>query len=130
MGDEARLKQLFSILFDNAAKFSPPGTAVQLVVVCRDRELEARIVDQGQGIPEAELPRIFDRFYRGAGARANEGSGLGLAIAQVIVERHGGRLVVRSEVGRGTEFTVLLPLSSPAQPAPDAGSNAENPELK
>jgi signal transduction histidine kinase len=121
-GDPVRLRQLFAILLDNAAKFARPETAVELrTEVVADR-LKVAVVDHGPGISPAELPRIFERFYRGEAERQREGSGLGLAIAQWIVEGHGGVISVRSVEGQGSEFLVELPLSSrPASGGPLAG---------
>jgi two-component system sensor histidine kinase CiaH len=109
-GDEVRLRQLFSILVDNATRVSPPGKPVGIKASSGGDRLRVCIVDSGPGIPEAELPRIFQRFYRGADQRQHEGSGLGLAIAQWIVQEHGGTISVRSQVGAGTEFAVELRL--------------------
>lgn len=74
---------------------------------------ELKVTDNGTGIPACDLPHIFERFYRvdKARSRASGGIGLGLAIVQWIVDRHGGRIEVASQLGRGTTFTVLLPLS-------------------
>jgi len=120
-GDSVRLRQLFSILIDNATKFAPARTAVQQadrmnVNSCRADAAAGRLMvsirDRGPGIAAAELPRIFDRFYRGESERQREGSGLGLAIAQWVVEAHGGVISVRSVEGQGAELLVELPLSS------------------
>src|SRR5207245_1761162 len=117
LGDLARLRQLFSILLDNAFKFSPAGSTAHLVAEVRQGRLVVRVIDEGAGIPEADLTRIFDRFYRGPGARQTDGSGLGLAIARLIVEQHGGTISVRSEVGRGSELVVELALAQEPGPA-------------
>ena len=109
--DRERIVQLLTNLIGNALKFTPRGGEV--VAVLRDgqgaAELEVR--DTGPGIPAAELPLVFDRFFRGTNvgeARAS-GSGLGLAIARSIVEMHRGTIAVTSELGRGATFTVRLP---------------------
>jgi len=111
-GDSVRLRQLFSILIDNATKFAPARTAVQFRADAAAGRLMVSIRDRGPGIAAAELPRIFDRFYRGESERQREGSGLGLAIAQWVVEAHGGVISVRSVEGQGAELLVELPLSS------------------
>jgi signal transduction histidine kinase len=118
-GDPVRLRQLFGILLDNAAKFAPPGTAIELRAEVIGQRLKVAVVDHGPGIPTAELPRIFERFYRGEAERQREGSGLGLAIAQWIAEGHGGVIAVRSVEGQGSEFLVELPVSSGATSASD-----------
>lgn len=110
-GDDVRLRQLVAILLDNATRFSPAAQPVVLRAATADGRLRIMVADSGPGIPEAELPRIFNRFYRGADQRQHEGSGLGLAIARWIVQQHGGTISVRSQVGVGTEFTVELPLA-------------------
>jgi signal transduction histidine kinase len=111
-GDSVRLRQLFGILIDNATRFAPAGTGVVLQAEAAAGRLKVSIRDRGPGIAAAELPRIFDRFYRGQSERQYEGSGLGLAIAQWVVEAHGGVISVRSVEGQGAEFLVELPLSS------------------
>ena len=111
-GDPVRLRQLFGILIDNATKFTAPGEALELRAGLDGRHLRVAVIDHGPGIPAAELPHIFERFYRGEAERQREGSGLGLAIAQWIAEGHGGVISVRSIEGHGAEFIVDLPLAS------------------
>lgn len=107
--DAQRLRRVLTNLLDNARKFSAPGTAVTIEVEETKQEVLVRVVDQGSGIPEEELPYIFDTFYRGRGHEQHKGYGLGLAAVQKIVKAHGGRVLVSSEVGKGTVFTVALP---------------------
>jgi len=114
--------QLVTNLVGNALKFTPRGSQVFVELASEEAEATIEVRDTGPGIPEAELPRIFERFYRGTNvgeARAS-GSGLGLAIARSIVEMHGGSIEVESVVGEGTSFRVHLPrLAVPASvPAP------------
>lgn len=111
------IKQVVFILLENAFKYTPTGGKVVLSVdegagrqAGALRRVAVRVSDNGPGIPEEELEKIFQRFYRGAHARGLSGSGLGLAIARWIVEYHGGKLEVRSVVGEGSTFTVYLPL--------------------
>ena len=109
--DRERIVQLLSNLVGNALKFTPPGGEVVVELVDRDDEVVVEVRDSGPGIPEEDLPLVFDRFFRGANvgeARAS-GSGLGLAIARSIVEMHGGSVGVSSVVGRGATFTVRVP---------------------
>jgi len=113
MGDADRLKQLFLNLMDNAIKYTPSGGAVTLSFVREGEWVRVEVRDTGIGIPEKDLPHIFDRFYRVDKARAREkgGTGLGLSICKWIVDQHGGKIQVQSQVGKGTTFTVWLPLA-------------------
>jgi signal transduction histidine kinase len=109
--DRERIVQLLSNLVGNALKFTPRGGEVVVELVDRADEAVLEVRDSGPGIPESDLPLVFDRFFRGTNvgeARAS-GSGLGLAIARSIVEMHGGSIGVTSVVGQGTTFTVRLP---------------------
>jgi two-component system OmpR family sensor kinase len=105
-------------LLDNAVKFSPPGGKVTVRVAAEDSDAVLSVVDDGPGIADADLPFVFDRFYRGAGARAGmvAGMGLGLALSQAIVRAYGGRIAAANVPARGAQFTVLLPLA-PAESA-------------
>jgi len=121
-GDSDRLKQLILNLVDNAVKYTPAGGQVFLSLHKDAGYAELTVGDTGIGIPEEDLPFIFDRFYRvdKARARAHGGSGLGLSIARWIVDVHKGTLSVDSKVGEGTTFTVRLPLRSPSSEPPEA----------
>jgi signal transduction histidine kinase len=113
--DRERIVQLLSNLVGNALKFTPRGGEVIADVLARPEEAVIEVRDSGPGIPEADLPLVFDRFFRGTNvgeARAS-GSGLGLAIARSIVEMHGGTIQVSSVVGEGATFTVRLPRRTP-----------------
>jgi signal transduction histidine kinase len=115
MGDPRRLKQAVTIILENAIKYSPARSRID-VGIGHDEVGDAVIAvrDAGMGIPADELPRIFDRFFRGEAARAESGgSGLGLTIARAIVEKHGGRIEVASAVGQGTEARLILPAGAP-----------------
>jgi heavy metal sensor kinase len=110
-GQEAQLRRLFVNLIDNAIKYTPPKGKV-VVSLKKDNGLAiAEVSDTGQGIPQADLPYIFDRFYRVDKARSSEGFGLGLSIAKSIALAHKGDIKVRSHEGLGTTFTVFLPLA-------------------
>jgi two-component system OmpR family sensor kinase len=109
-GDSDYLKQLFLILLDNAVKYTPSGGSVSVTGQVDGGTVAVEVADTGIGIPEPDLPRIFERFYRAANARISEGSGLGLAIAQRIAGLHGGRIAVTSRAGIGSAFTVTLPV--------------------
>jgi len=110
--DREKLQQLLVILLDNALKFTPAGG--RIVVDCRRQAGQAvlTVADTGCGIPPADVPRIFDRFFRGdrARSRGEGGAGLGLAIASWIVESHGGRIRAESVLGAGTKIVVSLPV--------------------
>ncbi|MCA9989926.1 MAG: HAMP domain-containing protein [Ardenticatenaceae bacterium] len=112
LGDRDRLRQLFLNLLDNAIKYTPAGGTVRLSLSKTAERVEVVVSDTGVGIPEQDLPHIFDRFYRVDKARTRMmgGSGLGLSIVKSIVEAHGGDIHVTSEVGKGTTFYVSLPL--------------------
>jgi signal transduction histidine kinase len=111
-GDPARLRQLVAILVDNAIRHAPAGSRVDVLVRTDSGDAVVVVEDQGPGIRAEDLPRVFDRFYRGAGAPGG-GTGLGLAIAAWIVERHGGRIAAANRDGGGARFTVRLPLARP-----------------
>lgn len=110
-GDADRLGQVLVNLLHNALKFSSPGSTVTLRAEHAGPEVRILVIDQGPGIPRADQPRIFERFYKvdRARPRTGGGTGLGLAIARHIVEAHGGRIGVESEEGQGATFVVTLP---------------------
>jgi signal transduction histidine kinase len=108
VGDPDRLRQLLAILVDNAVRHSPRGAAVTVGVARSGRTATLSVSDAGPGIRAEDLPRVFDRFFRAAGAPPG-GSGLGLAIAQWIAERHHGRLTAANGPGGGAVFTLVLP---------------------
>lgn len=113
LGDEDRLKQLLLILVDNALKYTPAGGRVTLGLRRRGSSAEVVVADTGIGIPAADLPHVFDRFYRADPARSRDpgGTGLGLSIARWIAQQHGGEIVLESAEGRGTRAVVRLPLA-------------------
>jgi len=120
--DGARLERVVGNLLANAIKYSPAGGVVVVqtreVAAADARWAELQVQDHGMGIPRDELPRIFDRFYRGSRVVGQiRGSGIGLAAVRQIVEQHGGTVVVESAEGAGAVFTVCLPLDGPAAPA-------------
>ena len=110
LGDFASLRRLFWILLDNAVKYTPPPGRIEVSLSSSAHELVVAVRDNGIGISEEDLPRIFDRFYRADPSRGRvEGSGLGLAIAKWIAEKHRARLSVASTVHSGTTFEVVFP---------------------
>jgi signal transduction histidine kinase len=144
LGDRLRLRQLFLNLVTNAIKYTSRGGTIEVSVSRRDGEIQFSVRDTGIGISAADLPYVFERFWRADRARSRlserGGFGLGLAISQWIAQAHGGTLTVQSRLHRGSTFTVSLPiapddavgehlfdrlpLASPDVPAPtsDAGS--------
>lgn len=112
-GDRHRLRQLATILVDNALKYTPAGGQVRVQVVRNGKHAELTVADTGPGIPAGEQARIFDRFVRADAARTRSagGAGLGLAIARWVVEAHHGRISVESHPGAGATFLVRLPLA-------------------
>ena len=120
--DPQRLGQVLVNLIGNALKFTPRGGSVRVTMTSYNNGARIAVVDNGIGIEAKDLPRIFERFYRGS--RASEarssGSGLGLAIVRSIVEMHRGRIVVESRVGSGSTFTVTLPGDPRTAPEPAA----------
>jgi heavy metal sensor kinase len=110
LGDPNGIQRLLSILLENAAKYTPPGGSVTLSSTCIDANVVLMVRDTGIGVSAEDMPRIFERFYRGAQAcdPVPRGSGLGLALAKWIAERHGTQLTVESQLGRGSCFSFSL----------------------
>ena len=112
-GDASLLRDVLQNLLDNAIQYTPPGGRVEVSAAAKEREAVIAVADTGIGIPLADQERIFERFYRVDAARSREagGTGLGLSIVRHIVEAHGGRLWVESEVGLGSKFFFSIPLA-------------------
>ena len=111
MADDASLTELMVILLDNAIKYSPAKTTVTVSSHLRSGHVYLSVADQGPGIAKADLPHIFDRFYRGDPSRSkgrSDGYGLGLSIARKIAEANHGAIEVTSAVGQGSTFTIKL----------------------
>jgi two-component system NtrC family sensor kinase len=110
-GNPVRLRQLVANLLGNAIKYTPVGGKVAISAEAESDQVIIRIADNGPGIPPAELPYIFDKFYRASNVPSDTpGTGLGLAIVKSIVENHQGRIWPESTLGQGTIFTVVLPV--------------------
>ena len=111
-GDSQRLEQVLHNLLDNAIKYSPQGSQITISGNREDDHIQISVTDEGQGIPQAELSKIFDAFYRIAGTNAQKvrGAGLGLTICRAIVEAHGGSIWTESAPDRGNVFYFTLPL--------------------
>jgi two-component system phosphate regulon sensor histidine kinase PhoR len=118
-GDRRRLAEVLQNLLDNAIQYTLAGGQIVLSAEGREAEVIFTVADTGIGIPKADQPRIFERFYRVDAARSREagGTGLGLAIAKHLVEVHGGRLWVESEVGQGSQFHFAIPVFDPERAA-------------
>lgn len=118
VGDSDRIKQVLLNLVSNAIKYNIEGGRITIAVsrntaAAGGQQISLRVSDTGRGISSEDIDHLFERFYRIPGSeRISEGSGMGLAIANKIVEEHGGRIVVTSELGKGTDFVVNLPLSA------------------
>ncbi len=121
-GERDRLKELVLVLLDNALRYTPHDGLVEASLADDGKEAVLRVEDEGIGIALSDVPRVFDRFYRGAAARRMDasGSGLGLSIARWIAERHGGTIAIESREGAGTRVTLRLPLAVSAQPLENA----------
>ena len=111
-GDPRQLRRVFTNLLDNAVKFSSKGGNLIVSTTTDASKIRVSVKDQGMGISADELPFIFDAFHRGKAGEGVKGFGLGLAAVKVIVEAHGGKVLVDSKAGRGSTFTVVLPQSS------------------
>lgn len=120
--DQSRVEQAVLVLVDNAAKYGPLGGEITLSSETQSGYLRITVADKGTGIPEEELPRVFERFYRMDKARSRKlgGSGLGLPIAKTIVEAHGGYIKAESHMAEGTRMSIYLPLIP--------GTDGERPE--
>jgi signal transduction histidine kinase len=110
LGDRSGLQQVFINLFNNAAKFSPEGSAVEITVLQTEADVQVEIRDYGVGIPEEAISHLFERFYRAKNVTIAEipGSGIGLYIVKSILEELGGQIHVKSLLNQGTIFTVSL----------------------
>ena len=111
--DNQKIQELFLILLDNAIKYSPKSSEINFIAFKKDKKVIFKIIDQGIGISEKDLPHIFDRFYQADNARTknnNSGYGLGLSIAQKIVDQHHGFISVQSIPKQGSTFKIILPL--------------------
>jgi heavy metal sensor kinase len=130
--DKVQMERLISNLLSNAIKYTPEGGRVAVSLIPHSGHIELAVADTGVGIPSDSMPHIFDRFYRVPSIERGHGNperglGLGLSFVAWIVKVHGGRIDVQSQVGKGTRFTVALPIGKihhpAAQPAPfDAGA--------
>jgi two-component system OmpR family sensor kinase len=142
LGDRLRLRQVIDNLLTNVRVHTPPQTPVHVSITLADQRVQVRVRDDGPGIPPEDQPHVFERFWRGDRSRGRRAgsSGLGLSIVASLVESHGGAISLESEPGRGTTFTVDLPLAqadsngevnhpapvAPGRPRDPAGSAASD----
>ncbi|TVT82183.1 CHASE2 domain-containing protein [Pseudomonas sp. H3(2019)] len=110
LADQSLLTRALFNLLENAIKYSPAGSHVSVRVSCAQGWLTCEIADQGKGIAAEELPELFSQYRRFASSQGSEGLGLGLSMVKAVVDRHGGRIFCESQIGRGTTFSVQLPL--------------------
>ena len=121
-GDPKLLHQAFSNLLSNAIKYSPGGSRVELGVHTDPDHVFVSVDDQGIGIPAADLAQIFERYARGSNVSGIVGTGIGLYLVKMVVDLHGGRIAVESTEGRGSRFTVRLPLHGAQSATPGTGT--------
>ena len=107
--DRSRMEQALSNIIDNAIKYSPNNSPIHIETFKKDNLIIIRVRDRGIGIPAEELPRIYDRLFRGKLVRTQKGLGLGLNLVKAIVEAHEGRIEISSEPGKGSIFSITLP---------------------
>jgi two-component system sensor histidine kinase VicK len=112
MGDKSRIEQVLINIVSNAVRYTPEGGKITISAGASGSNIWIKVSDTGVGIPKEDIPRLFDRFYRvdKARTRAYGGTGLGLSIAHEIITKHGGSIQVESELDKGTDFIILLPI--------------------
>jgi two-component system sensor histidine kinase KdpD len=114
--DDVLIEQVFVNLLDNATKYTPPDSAIRIIVTATDRSITAEVADHGPGLPKGQEARVFEKFYRAA-SDSRQGAGLGLAICRGVVLAHGGRIWAHNLPEGGVAFLFTLPLTDPP-PAP------------
>jgi heavy metal sensor kinase len=114
-GDKTRLQRAVANLLDNALKYTPAGGTIRLICHEEEDQIRIEVSDTGNGIPPDELPKIFERFYRGEKSRSSKGNGLGLSLAKAIIQSHGGTLTAKSIHGKGSVFTIALDCTAPGE---------------
>jgi two-component system OmpR family sensor kinase len=110
-GDRDLLLLAIHNLLDNALKFTNPGDVISLQAAANEEAVIIHVMDTGQGIPDGEIPLVWEELYRGQRVNGTFGSGIGLALVEAIVKRHGGRVSLTSRVGQGTTVMLTLPLN-------------------
>ncbi len=124
--DYVEIGQVLANLVDNAAKYAPAGAEIEITATHTAEEVQIEVADRGPGIPAADLPHIFEPFYRGSGADSrSKGTGLGLAVAEGLVRAHDGRIWAENRTGGGARFVFTLPLDQNRGPMAMPGEEAE-----
>jgi len=117
--DGVLIEQVFINLLENAVKYTPAGTAIEISATAMDGMVRVEVADRGPGLPAGEETKVFEKFYRVPGATATSGIGLGLTISRGIITAHGGRIWAENRAGGGAAFHFTLPLTGPPpQPLP------------
>jgi signal transduction histidine kinase len=124
--DRSRLRQILANLLDNAIKYTPAGGRVEVKAHPQAGTVVFSVKDTGIGLTPDEMPRIWDRLYRGDQSRSERGLGLGLSLVRAVVQAHGGQIGVSSSVGVGSTFTMSLPSPSPTLADPLAAPSGLN----
>ena len=124
VGDRKLLFQAFSNLLSNAIKYSPEGGPVKITATIASDQATVAIEDRGVGIPQKDVERLFERYFRGSNVSGIVGTGVGLYLVKTVVDLHGGDIAVESHEGRGSKFTVRLPTSPPARAAAPTTADA------
>ncbi len=124
--DGKRLRQILFNLLSNAIGFSAPGQTVTLAALRRDDAVVFKVSDQGRGIPDEAIDRVFNRFYSETGGSRHRGVGLGLSLVRSLVQLHGGKVLVDSAPGEGTAITCIFPLTKNHLPRPGLGSEPQS----
>jgi two-component system sensor histidine kinase KdpD len=110
--DSVLLEQVLINLLENALKYTPPGSPIEVSATVSSAEVQVAVADRGPGIPAGDVERVFDKFYRGQGTSGSQGAGLGLAICRAIIEAHGGRIWAEARPNGGAVFCFTLPVDS------------------
>jgi two-component system sensor histidine kinase KdpD len=124
--DDLLIHQVLVNLLENAAKYSPTGTPIDLTAFANDTFLTVEVADRGPGLPESELDRVFEKFYRAPNSSGRPGAGLGLAICRGIVELHGGQIEAENRPGGGAAFRFTLPLAATQPEIPSAETPSDS----
>jgi two-component system sensor histidine kinase KdpD len=115
--DDVLIEQVLLNLLDNAVKYTPPGSPIEIIATATDQNLTIEVADRGPGLPAGDVEKVFEKFYRVDRAAAG-GAGLGLAICRGIVQAHGGRIWAQNLPGGGVAFLFTLPLGRVPAPVP------------